>query len=194
MRKMEPIYTFRIDPHFVQGKWIEGKTLKIYPDDNPIDPREWGNLGKMVCFSHHYNLGDKHDIDPDDFNSWEEIADYLESELGAVIILPLYLYDHSGLRMSVGSFNDPWDSGQCGFIYIDYHTMNKEYGNTLQSNIELATKVLIAEVEEYDKYLSGDVYGYEVEDVEGNFIDSCWGFYDLDYLLEEQGFSWRDEI
>lgn len=191
---MIPIYTFHIEPHFERGKWIEGKTLKIYPEDNPIDPREWDNLGKMICFSRHYNLGDKHDIDPDDFSSWEEIAAYLESELGAVIVLPLYLLDHSGLRMSVGSFHDPWDSGQCGLIYVDYHTMNKEYGNTLQENIERATKVLEGEVEEYDKYLSGDVYGYIMEYDDGSEGDSCWGFYNIDYILEDTGFSWKDEV
>ena len=33
------------------------------------------------------------------------------------ITLPLYLMDHSGLAMQTTSFNDPWDSGQVGWIY-----------------------------------------------------------------------------
>jgi len=33
------------------------------------------------------------------------------------IMLPLYLYDHSGITMSTGKFSCPWDSGQVGWIY-----------------------------------------------------------------------------
>ena len=36
-----------------------------------------------------------------------------------VAILPLYLYDHSGLTMSTNDFGDRWDSGCVGFIYMD---------------------------------------------------------------------------
>lgn len=41
-----------------------------------------------------------------------------------VAILPLFLYDHSGLAMSTGSFvgrahHAEWDSGQVGYIYMD---------------------------------------------------------------------------
>ncbi len=41
-----------------------------------------------------------------------------------IAILPLYLYDHSGISMSTGSFlgravHAEWDSGQVGYIYMD---------------------------------------------------------------------------
>lgn len=29
------------------------------------------------------------------------------------------------------------------------------------------------------------MYGYEVEDADGNSLDSCWGFYGLEYVREE---------
>ena len=39
------------------------------------------------------------------------------------LMLPLYLYDHSGLAMSTESFSGraphaEWDSGQVGWIYV----------------------------------------------------------------------------
>lgn len=51
----------------------------------------------------------------------------LVSEKNEYAILPLYLYDHSGLAMSTGSFlgralHAEWDSGQVGFIYMDKRT------------------------------------------------------------------------
>lgn len=45
-----------------------------------------------------------------------------------VAILPLYLYDHSGLTMSTNDFGDRWDSGCVGFIYMDKDTAMKEIG------------------------------------------------------------------
>ena len=93
-------------------------------------------------------------------------------------VLPLYLYDHSGITMNTGGFSCPWDSGQVGFIYA-----MKDYAD---SETPDPVKYLEGEVKTYDQYLTGDVYGYTVEDPEGYAEeDSCWGFYGLDYCLEE---------
>ena len=56
--------------------------------------------------------------------------------------------------------------------------------------MDRVTKLLEAEVEEYDHYLTGDVYGYEITKGErqaGDVIDSCWGFfcYPEDYMISE---------
>ena len=34
--------------------------LVIQPDDDPFNPREDDNFGKMVCFHRRYHLGDHH--------------------------------------------------------------------------------------------------------------------------------------
>ena len=41
----------------------------------------------------------------------------LLDEADGYAMLPLYLYDHSGITMNTTGFNDRWDSGQVGFIY-----------------------------------------------------------------------------
>jgi hypothetical protein len=104
------------------------------------------------------------------------------------VILPLFLYDHSGITMSVGGFSCPWDSGQVGWIVCDKETIEKEWNG----DRDLAEKCLIAEVATYDDYLTGNVYGFiveEREEVEGvdwcddegwEDVDSCWGFYGYD--------------
>lgn len=150
----------------------KGFTIKIYQDESPCDPREWDNLGTMVCWHRNYMLGDKHNFsDPEDFQAF--IKDT------PAIVLPLFLYDHSGITMNTVGFHCPWDSGQVGWIYVTLEDIRKEYGVTRVSK-QLRQKVadyLRAEVKTYDQYLTGEVYGYEVTGEDEEFIDSCWGFY-----------------
>src|SRR3990172_5623508 len=150
-------------------------TIKIYQDENPESPREWDNLGTMVCFHSRYNLGDeKHGFyNPDD------LQEFLNENKGKVISLPLYLYDHSGISMSTGRaypFNCPWDSGQVGIIYITYEKIRKEYNwkHITKERKQKIISYLQGEVETYDQYLRGDVYGYDVIcDKCGENISSC---------------------
>lgn len=72
-------------------------------------------------------------------------------------ILPLYLYDHSGITMSTNRFNCPWDSGQVGYIYLTREKYEKE--TALEFTIKAAHEILTGEVETYDYYLTGEVYG-----------------------------------
>ena len=99
----------------------------------------------------------------------------------AYYILPLFLYDHSGITMSTGCFSCPWDSGQVGWIYISIEKAAQEGWKTA----EQAYKAMESEVEEYDHYLTGQCYGYVVEDADGEEIDSCWGFLGDDYVRGE---------
>jgi hypothetical protein len=220
-----------------------GTVLKILFDANAENPRkEWDNLGKMVCWHRRYSLGDDHQFDSP--------SDFLDSIKGKdVVLLPLYLYDHSGLTMSTTPFSCPWDSGQVGFIYAekdvfrnetaytekalfgtnkaalievgDYVTVKNEVrphfgkveavengiisvdwtylyvasrhddpslkGRFPYEQVELVTEyaktMLQNEVKTYDQYLKGDVFGFLLEDQQGNYIDSCWGFYGEDPFL-----------
>lgn len=175
-----------------------GKTAKIYVDEDPADPREWDNLGTMLCFHKRYALGDKTDLRSADFDGWKEVKEYLEKELDAAVILPLYLLDHSGITMRCGAnFSDcdpgRWDSGQVGFIYATRKAIGIEYGHIDNETIKKARQVLYDEVKTYDQYLTGDIYGYAVVEkskcgecghTEEIVKDSCWGFYGIDDVRE----------
>lgn len=159
---------------------VKDYNLKIIYDECAESPREWDNLGTMVCFHRRYNLGDKHN-----FSSPDEIPE-------ARITLPLYLYDHSGITMSTSPFSCPWDSGQVGVIYLTDEKIKAE-GLGDRTDEELI-KYLVGEVETYDQYLRGDVYGYVVtkdntcehcEHTEEEEIDSCWGFFGTEAAIEE---------
>ncbi|MBQ8962477.1 MAG: hypothetical protein IJ089_13770 [Clostridia bacterium] len=104
----------------------------------------------------------------------------LLAEREDVVIHPLYLYDHSGLAMSTGSFvgravHAEWDSGQVGYIYADREMIQKEYGSINHETVKRAESVLEGEVHDYDLYLQGECYGYRLFK-DGDEEDACWGF------------------
>jgi hypothetical protein len=100
------------------------------------------------------------------------------------VILPLYLYDHSGISISTGSFGDPWDSGQVGYIYCAPEDIKREYGELTEENLTTAKEVLKSEVELYDQYLRGNVWIAQLFEEE-NCIDSCCGYFgELDDVVE----------
>jgi hypothetical protein len=149
------------------------KRLEIHSDDSPQSPREWDNLGTMYCFHRRYGFGDKHGLTVEQASKIEDSSDY--------IALPIYMYDHSGQTIKTTPFSCPWDSGKLGFIAVSKEKVRKEYNWKV---ITKARKALIenylkGEVETYDTYIRGDVYGFKLfeNDVQ---TDSCWGFFGSD--------------
>lgn len=156
----------------------EKEDVQIFIDEDPVNPRkEFDNLGTMCCAHKRYNLGDEEA--PRTLGSWDGVRRHIESVHGPCIVLPLYLLDHSGLSISTTSefFRacDPhgFDWSQLGFIYVPLSKVRKDSGvKRISKRIrKRITDILVSEVETYDQYLRGEVYGY----VRGE--DSCWGFY-----------------
>jgi hypothetical protein len=172
-------------------KLPNNRVLKVEQDDCPLNPREdWDNLGNMICFHRNYSLGDyvlSKEYEPKDYYKLKERKD--------VVILPLYLYDHSGITMNTTGFSCGWDSGQVGFIYVTHETIRKEFG-VKRVTQELREKVkgyLQGEVDVYDQYITGDVYYFSIYQKERcnlgceheEFEDSCGGFFGDD--IKENG-------
>jgi hypothetical protein len=201
----------------------KGCKIELEYDDHPESPREWSNVGTMVCWHRRYDLGDEQPkCSPEEWflnqvqggHRWNEekakreqairdeqaqvVADpELDDALDRVersmeddtelcrelfekdnIILPLYLYDHSGISMSTGSFSCPWDSGQVGFIYCSVADARKEWPSASDAEVRKeAEKYLKFEVETYDNFLTGQVVGFVALDPAGEVIESCHGFY-----------------
>jgi len=177
-------------------KDIKNYRIKIFNDESPESPRtSMDNLGTMICFHRRYNLGDKHDYNQNDYSGWEEQRKSIEKNEDTCVILPLYLYDHSGITISTSPFSCRWDSGQIGWVFVSKKKVRKEYGvkRITQELIEKVTKVLEGEVETYDQYLTGDIYGYEIVEVtkcdhgheHETFKDSCWGYYGQEVCMSE---------
>jgi len=196
---MEPVESFDYKHHRIDI------FLDIDPDFG--NPRDADNLGIMYCEHKRYVLGDM----PDEFArhipeideirsalrevqergySFDRLERYLRWTIGTGTILPLFLYDHSGLAMNTGGFSAfdsaRWDWGQVGFI-CDSKRTREMTGAPLDSiESQLANEVLY-----YDAYLRGNCYGYTVTNIAtGIEVDACWGFLvatdeDMEYIRDE---------
>lgn len=166
-------------------------TITIQQDGNPESPRSWDNVGTMITFHGRYDLGDKdHGFNHEDYASWEDMGAAIAKQYGkGCIILPLYLYDHSGITMNTTGFHCRWDSGQVGFIVASAETIRKNFMvKRITAKVrERAAASLVGEVETFDQYIRGDVFGFIVKDDDGKVTDSCWGFYGTDPM--ENGMS-----
>jgi len=251
--------------------------LEVFLDTCPESPRNWDNLGTMVCSHRRYDLGDEQAKNIDEYSSWDE---WLQGEVydlyggeDNVVCLPLYLYDHGGITMNTTGFACFWDSGQVGWIYVTKEKLRKETGysdkelfskekhripevgervrirkfgedwgqvvaieelhgstkykvdfdynkalnfrdpdrvvyvdfsDIVEVRSGVAYEILKNEVEVYDMYIRGAVYGFRLERVEkcaccGNTDyteeDSCWGFYgdSLKELVEDMKYHVSEE-
>jgi hypothetical protein len=191
----------------------KGFKIRIVRDDSPADsPRNWDCMTKMFCFHRRYNLGDKHDYSIEQFDDWHRFEAMLKEDFDVAIIQPVWLYDHSGqsiktcappetnpFKGGVSPFNCRFDSGVVGFVFVTKDVVRNEYScEELTPEIySKAQKVLEGEVETYNQWMEGDIWGYEImkvvetKDADGNqynvevLKDSCWGFYGESVCLEE---------
>lgn len=176
---------------------VDGLTVRIEADEDSRNPRtEWDHVGTMVCWHRRYKLGDEqpsyppsefflrlmqereaevHPKYPPDDLPDEHVQRYIAKHF---YVLPLYLYDHSGLTMNTSGFSCQWDSGQVGWIVMSRDKADEQ-------GIADPLGLLRSEVAEYDQYLTGDVWGYVIEDDDGHHLDSCWGFYGFDHCKEQ---------
>jgi len=176
--------------------------IKIHHDQDAESPREWSNLGTLICWHRRYQLGDSHQFDsPEAFlRDLVDISDQRDLSMELLceradrkaVLLPVFLYDHSGLAMNTIGFHCPWDSGQVGFVYVTLEAVREEFGakRVTKALREKAEDILRGEIVSYDAYLGGRVYRYVIER-DGEEVDACWGFfghYELDCLSDARAF------
>ena len=161
----------------IGDNYYRGYRISLHDDPEPFNPRkESEHLGTMVTWHRRYFFGD------------------LQVPIGtemptAQVCAPLYLLDHSGMRLSMAPFCDPWDSGQVGWIYVEDDKARKELGITDERKLtdEEVThlfKVLHAETEEMDQYMSGEVYMLEIFTEDNEEVDTMGGVFGYDWACE----------
>lgn len=193
----------------VEERKLRGLTARLHHDEDPQNPREeYENLATFVFQHNRYNLGDGtfeamlFPYDLDDFKSRfygqtfpqdrfaKLIERYVRMRFKSIAFTWVGMYDHSGISIYPSSHDHRgWDSGVIGFAYVS--EKNLEITETPR---HLAEDRMLGEIKVYDQYLSGDVYGYEILDENGDHLDSCWGFYGRDYAEQEMELALDGEV
>lgn len=177
----------------------EGLSIKIYQDDDSITPGDDRDAG-LFLVGYHSDFTVDHSFRVDgqkqgginqalaqvianggknEDNEVEEIAMEYHRKYH---IFGLEAYIHSGVVLALsreGNFCDrQWDVSQLGLVFVS----KAEWKTRIK-----AREAALGLIETWNDYLSGNVYGYIVEDPNGNHLDSCWGFYGdyNDYALKE---------
>lgn len=93
--------------------------------------------------------------------------------------IPLDAYIHSGIALSISGegMNCQWDTSTHIAMWIPSKycdvTTKKQAEKIARQNCLL-----------FNQWCNGEVFGYIVEDSQGNQIDSCWGYYGNEAITE----------
>lgn len=166
----------------LKDKW----ELKISYDEFTESPRDWYNLGQ-ICVSKSCRYCENEYEDSDSLTWYNESDDLKTLERRGYIVLPLSVYDHSGVSIYIGSKCDAWDSGRLGWYIVSKEKVRKEYGVRRISPklLEKVKAILKSEVETFNHYINGEVYEFTLYHNDEE-VDSCGGFYEDD--KERNGF------
>lgn len=135
-----------------------------------------------------------------------DMAEYLRKEHGARVVMPLYVYEHSGITMRAGApvrtnvtkddvrssgrfvgDDAGWDTSMVGFIYDTPEQVKECIGeDATDEQIEACLK---GEVQTYASYLEGDIAYYSIYDTETDYTDGCTGFIGDSDGCEQQCFE-----
>lgn len=155
--------------------------LIIEHDQDPMNPREeYDQLVSLAMFHRRYNL--PNDSKLDHTGCWKEMEGKIKRQCGAVYIVPIYMYDHSGTAYSREKFDCKWDSGQIGFAYLTKKAIsNFGWKRVTKGREQQLNDAIDATLHEWECYENGEVYGYAVEDPDGDLVDCCTGFFGGDH-------------
>ena len=171
-----------MDCNNVHEENYHGYTITIEMDDDYQMEEDDGIF--ITAHNQHYFY-----VERDGFMG----TNYGESHNG-YHVFPLYAYIHSGVALALSRdsypFTCPWDSGQIGYVFVSQQEFESR---------DDAHGAASGHVSEWNDVLSGNVWGYVIEDEDGMPGDSCWGFVgDYEYCLQEarnvvDGWRWEED-
>lgn len=163
--------------------------VSIHQDPHPADPREGGgNFSTIVDWHKDYDFGEEKIERGVYANEFEALKHHLPKDIENYIYLPIYLLDHTVLRLNTTGFRSSWDSAQVGWIYISKEDAEEWIGKDY--SVEEVKERLRKEIDLLDMWCLGDAYGFEVSEksvcgecghVEYSNVDGCYGFFGHDF-------------
>jgi hypothetical protein len=153
----------------------KGYFIKIDNDNDGFadNPGDWGNTDSFLVYDHRDFFVEQKGFDPEDIF---EVMQTGKKLFDGYFYFPVYAYIHSGVSLQLKRwFNGvPQGHNQFDVSFKGFALVKKEKGSY---TMEKAYKIAEGIVETWNDYLSGNVWNFRTEDKNGNFIDSCCGFY-----------------
>ncbi len=145
----------------------KGMSVKIYYDEDAESPASWESEDVFLCSDYReLNVGSKI-LSPDDCR---EAISAGRSFANGYHVFPVRIYEHGGIVLSLGTCRG-WDYSN-GWAFICVKRMR---GWSWRKSAAVARAYGL--LQEWNEYLSGEVYGFQAEDENGRVIDSCWGYH-----------------
>lgn len=172
----------------------QGFKAKLYHDEDPQSPKDWDQAGTLVTWHRSYTF----DVDGQkEFGESEEF--FKQAKKGRWVYLLVGMIDHSGIRLYPGgghAVGDAagWDSGTVGVIYTTRERFLELCDSNPRGWRKKAAETLKSELETWNEYVSGQVYGYTITGPDGEEGDSCWGIYGYDYAVQEMKDALRSTL
>lgn len=155
------------------GEESKLQTIRLIKDDDPEAEEDDYILQTWCSWRTAFNHGPAHWEDAYQIKkdyAFDYIVDLLTDAHCVKLlrphmeILPLSVYEHTGLTMYVGDPTGDFDSGYAGFIYVTKEEAFDNFGATEENWREIADERMEDSVETYADFLEGDVYEYVVYD------------------------------
>ncbi len=145
----------------------KGMSVKIYYDEDYETPAQWGNPDSFLCSDYRGLRVNSESVSAEECREAIGAGRYF---LNGFYIFPVCIYDHSGIALSLGECHG-WDYSN-GWAFV---CVRREKGRSWSKS--KAAEIAAGVVDGWNDALSGNVYGFVIEDGNGERIDSCWGFY-----------------
>ena len=144
----------------IETQLYRGKKITVWRDDDAQNPDEGKNEDLFLVAWDSRNIY----VTRDGMKSSDDIRGMSKN----FHVFTLFVYSHGGVSLSLAR-SCSWDSGACGYVFVKRQGKKNE-----RAEAEKSARSLI---DEWNLYLSGQVYGFTIEDSYGDVIDSCGGFY-----------------
>lgn len=189
---------------------VERPRVVVRYDESPDEP----SLDVTTLLHWHSRYGMHSEavkIDPSDYWSDDDPEgvqrlDTIQQHHELLCMWPLYMYEHGGTMLSVGSgFSCSLDSGQVGFVGMtkeQWAALTDDPWTNADEQRDRALTAIKDQIEILNFWHNGQVFGYVIHGNDGEVIDSCWGFYGsnvdengmLDYVEEEYHADLREAM
>lgn len=169
------------------------KVLRIEYDDSPECPMENDGSWTLVAFSNrsiHYENPDKYVRISNGKVVPATVGLRSKARAGFFHLLDYFEHGQGEYSFRGEGMQCQWDTSRYAGVLIWNNPPNDMGAKTPEERAKDARAFL----EEYNAWMNGHVYGYVLEDREGEHLDSCWGFYDIKYMLDEIDFEPGDKI